>query len=140
MGPRPKNTLVLVHTDGAEEGDSFNLGLHTTLLCTKIFTINICVMENTEIGYTCRNIYILSNNQVATKAFGSFQINSKLVWESHQSLVKLAENNRMQLVWVPGNMGIDGNETAYQLATQDSFHPHTGPQPPLSPLQRLPGE
>jgi len=91
-------------------------------------------------GYTCRNIYILSNNQAATKAFGSFQINSKLVWESHQSLVKLAEHNRMQLVCVPGNMGIDGNEIAYQLDKQDSLHSHTGPEPPLSPLQWLPGE
>jgi len=94
MGPRPTNTLVLVHRDGAEEGDSFNLGLHTRVLCTKIFTIKVCVMENTKIGYTCRNIYFFSNIQAATKAFGSFQINSKLVWESHQSLVKLAENNR----------------------------------------------
>jgi len=82
MCPRPINTLVLVHIDGAEEGDSFNLGLHTTDLCTKIFTIKVCVMENTEIGYTCRNIYILSNNQAAIKAFGSFQTNSKLVLKS----------------------------------------------------------
>jgi hypothetical protein len=91
-------------------------------------------------GYTCRNIYILSNNQADTKAFSSFEINSKLVWESHQSLVKLAEHNRKQLVWVPGNMGIDVNEIAYQLIKQDSLHPHTGPEPPMSPLQRLPGE
>jgi hypothetical protein len=28
---------------------------------------------------------------------------------SHQSLVKLAEHNRNQMVWVPGHMGIDGN-------------------------------
>jgi ribonuclease HI len=75
-------------------------------------------MENTEIGYTCRNIYILSKNQAATKAFGSFQINSKLVWEFHQALVKLAEYKRMQLVWVPGDMGIDGNEIAYQIASK----------------------
>jgi hypothetical protein len=58
-------------------------------------------MENIEKGYTGRNIYILSDSQVAINALDSFQINSKLVWDCHQSLVKLAEHNRIQLVWVP---------------------------------------
>jgi len=49
-------------------------------------------------------------------------INSKLVWECHQSLVKLVEHNRIQLVWVPGHNGIDGNEKAKQLARIDCLH------------------
>jgi hypothetical protein len=48
-------------------------------------------MENIEKNYTGRNIYILSNNQVIIKALDSFQVNSKLVWDCHQSLVKLRE-------------------------------------------------
>jgi ribonuclease HI len=42
--------------------------------------------------------------------------NSKLVWNCHHSLVKLAEHNRVELMWVPGHMGIDGNEIADHLA------------------------
>jgi hypothetical protein len=42
--------------------------------------------------------------------------------------VKLAEHNRIQLVWVPGDMGIDGNEIADQSARQGSSHPLTGPE------------
>jgi ribonuclease HI len=61
----------------------------------------------------------------------SFQINSKLVWDCHSSLVKLAGHNRIQLVWVPGHIGIDGNEIADQLARQCSSHPLTGPEPAL---------
>jgi hypothetical protein len=57
-------------------------------------------MENTEKGYTCRNICIFSDSQAAMKALDSFKINSKLVWDCHQSLVKLAVHNRLQLVWV----------------------------------------
>jgi hypothetical protein len=42
--------------------------------------------------------------------------NSKLVWNCHHPLVKLAEHNRVGLIWVPRHMGIDGNEIAYHLA------------------------
>jgi len=88
-------------------------------------------MENTEKRYTWRNVYFLSDRQMAIKAVDSFQINSKLVWDCRQSLVKLAENNRIQLVWVPGHMGIDGDERADELVRQGSSHALIGPEPVL---------
>jgi len=45
--------------------------------------------------------------------------------------VKLAELNRIQLVLMPGHMGIDGNETADELARQGSSHPLAGPKSEL---------
>jgi ribonuclease HI len=45
--------------------------------------------------------------------------------------VKLAEHNRIQLVWVPGHLGIEGNGIADQLAGQGSSHPLIGPEPAL---------
>jgi hypothetical protein len=51
-----------------------------------------------------------------------------LVWDCPQSIVKLAEHNRVQLTWVPGYMGIDGNEMADQLARQGSSRPFIGPE------------
>jgi hypothetical protein len=45
--------------------------------------------------------------------------------------VKLTEHNRIELVWVLGHVGIDGNETADQLARQISAIPLTGPEPSL---------
>jgi len=82
-------------------------------------------MENTKNGYKDRNIYILSDSQTAIKACNNFQIDSILVCDCHQSLLKLAEHSRVQLVWVPGDIGIDGNEVADQLAREKAPHIHS---------------
>jgi ribonuclease HI len=54
---------------------------------------------------------------------------SKLVWDCHQSLIQLAEHNRVQLIWVPGHEGIVSNETADQLARTGYEHSFIGPEP-----------
>ena len=73
-------------------------------------------MENIEKGYAGKNIYILSVAQATITTLESFQINSKLVWDCNQSLVRLAEHNWIQPVWVAGHMEIDGNEITDELA------------------------
>jgi hypothetical protein len=68
----------------------------------EIYIIKAGIM-NIEKSYTGKNIYILSNSQAAIKALECFHINSKLVWDCHESLVKLTEHNRIQVVWVSGH-------------------------------------
>jgi hypothetical protein len=46
----------------------------------------------------------------------------------HQSLVKMPKHNRIQMFWMPGHMGNDGNETTDKLARQGSSHPLIGPE------------
>ena len=78
--------------------------LGSTPQCSRqIYAINAHITENIEKGYKSSNIYILTDSQVGIKAFNNFQINSKLVWDCHQSLMKHAEHNRVQLVWKDGN-------------------------------------
>jgi ribonuclease HI len=106
---------------GSKSRQSFSLGIHTTVFQAKTYAIiTVCIMEDTEMDYKGRNMYVLSINQVAIKVLNNSQINSKLLWDCHNSLVKLAEHNRVQMIWVPGHMRIDGNEIGDQLAREDS--------------------
>lgn len=59
----------------------------------------------------------------AFKASDKYQINYKLV---RQSLIKVAERNRVQLTWVAGHRGIKENEAANQTARTGSEHPCVG--------------
>ena len=102
-----------MYTRGIRKRYTCSLGLNTTVFQAEIYHTKACVMER-ENSYTGRNIYIPSDSQAASKALYNFQINSKLVLDCHQSPVKLAEHNRIQLVWVPGNKGTDRNEMANQ--------------------------
>jgi ribonuclease HI len=126
-----KGTGAGVYRWGLRRGHSFSLGLHAMVFHAEIYAIKACILDNIEKGFTVRNLYILSDSQTAIKTLDSFQINSKVVWDCHQSLVKVAEHNRIQLVWEPGHIGIDGNEIANQLARQGSSHPLIGPEPAL---------
>jgi hypothetical protein len=60
-----------------------------------VHVIKASAIENIDRGYKNGNIYILSGSDAAIKAFDNYQINSKLVWHCHQSLVKLDEYNRV---------------------------------------------
>ena len=92
-----------------------------TLLQVEMYTIKACIMENIENGNKSRDTYILFDSQVAIKALKNFEISYKLVWDCYQSLVKLAEYDRIQMIWVPGHTGIDRNEMAAQLARRGSY-------------------
>lgn len=105
-----------------EMGVQLQSGLHTTVLQAEINAAKARIMENMEKDCRGRNICILSDSQTAITALGSFQLNYKLVWEDHQSMVKLAELYRIQLVWVPRRMRIDGNEIAGELAKESASH------------------
>ena len=79
-------------------------------------------MENIEKGYIC----ILADSQGTIKALDCSR------WIPNQCETAISawwnwQNNRIELVWVLGHVGIDGNETADQLARQVSAIPLTGP-------------
>jgi ribonuclease HI len=91
--------------------------------------IKACAVENLDRNSRNRNIYILSHSQAAIKVLNSYQINSKLVWDCHQSLMQLAKHNRVQVIWLSGHKGVVGNKTVNQLAKFKSECPFIGPEP-----------
>jgi ribonuclease HI len=111
---------------------SFSLGKYTIVFQAEVYAIKACAVENPGRDYRSRNIYILSDSQAAIKALDNYHINSKLAWNCHQSPVKLAKHNRVQLVWMPGHGGFEGNQNADQLARLGSECPFTGPEPACS--------
>jgi ribonuclease HI len=74
----------------------------------------------------------MCQSQATFKVLNNYQINPKLVWDCHQFLAKLAEHNTVQVIWVPGRRGTEGNETAGQFARLGSEHPFIGPEPACS--------
>jgi ribonuclease HI len=106
---------------------SFSLGQYTTVFQAEVYAIKACAVENLDMDYKSRNIYILSDSQAPIKALDKYT--SKLVWDCHQSLIQLARHNTVQLIWVPGHESTAGNETADLLARTGSQHLFKGPEP-----------
>ncbi|KAJ8971797.1 hypothetical protein NQ317_011713 [Molorchus minor] len=69
------------------------------------------------------------DSQAALKALDSNKISSKLVWDCHINLQRLATNNRVKLRWIPGRSGLEGNERADLLARLGSELGPVGPEP-----------
>jgi hypothetical protein len=52
-------------------------------------------------------------------------------WDCNQSLMKLTDHNRVQLIWLPGHGRIGGNETVHQLITKFYFQCTIGTKIPI---------
>jgi ribonuclease HI len=118
-----------IHGTHPEHSISLSLGVYATVFQAEIHAIEVCLRENLRRGYRGKNICIYSDSQAAIKALACHQINSKLVWNCLECLLKLATHNKVTLAWVPGHHDIQGNEKADALAKLGSTTTFTGPEP-----------
>jgi ribonuclease HI len=81
----------------------FSIGKYTIVFQAEMYAIKACAVQNVDRDYTNKHIYILSDSQAVIETLGNYQINSKL---------KMAKDNRFQLIWMPGHDSIEGNKIA----------------------------
>ena len=105
------------------------MGRWLTVFQVEIYAILECARVCLARNYRGANICIFSDSQAALNALKSFQCRSKLVWECIQSLAQLCQRNQINLYWVPGQCGIEGNEKADTLARLGSSTHFVGPEP-----------
>lgn len=110
---------------------SLPLGKQTTVFQAEVFAICVAALELQNREMVDRRIYICSDSQAAINACSGMQIASKIVREAVCRLNELSRCNSVILLWVPGHIGVKGNEEADALARAGSQTPFTGPQPAI---------
>ena len=146
IGDIPPDTWQ-IYTDGSKQGSltgagfcvyrndsllhkaSFTLGSMATVYQSELFAINMgCTWATSSIP-SPGNITFLSDSQAAIKALCTNQINSRQVKDTLTKLNSLGAHHSVQLRWVPGHVGLQGNEMADELAREGSGTAPIGPEP-----------
>lgn len=141
-GPNISPGSIIFYTDGSKMNDktgagitgpgidiSIPMGRWTTVFLAEIYAILECASLCLRRKYRYARICIFSDSQAALKALKSFTSQSKLVWECITLLKQLSVKNQVNLYWVPGHCGIEGNEKADLLARRGSSVQFIGPEP-----------
>ena len=63
-----------------------------------------------------RKIRICSDSRAAVTILDDSVTISMLIWECFETMNKLAKDNQVRVLWIPGYMGIKGNEIANRVA------------------------
>ena len=105
------------------------LGQSTSVFQGELIAIQQCASINLNKGLKGANINICSDSQAALKALRAFTYESRSVSECLDTLTALAKSNKVNLIWVPGHEGIEGNEKADELAKKGANCPFVGPEP-----------
>lgn len=124
-----------VYCDNPSVSISIPMGCHVTVFQAELFAIRVALDVADKIPKN--RIYICSDSQAAIKALSNSNVKSKLVADCRRALSKIlqSDNRYLELVWVPGHVGVTGNEKADQLAREGSEKLPIGPEPflPLGP-------
>jgi len=136
-----KNTIIW-YTDGSKTPEGTGAGVYgprttysepmgqfPSIFQAEIHAIERCIQFNLDRKYRNKEIAILSDTQAAIKALSSSNINSMMVLECLGKFNDLGRNNKVTFLWVPGHVGVEGNEKADILARKGASAPLIGPEP-----------
>ncbi|KAJ8910772.1 hypothetical protein NQ315_008893 [Exocentrus adspersus] len=120
---------IYLENSGAQQ--SYSLGSYATVFQAEVFAILMTAHREDVRNCAEERIFICSDSQAALRAVSFPRTRSILVQECGDALESLAGQREVELVWVPGHMGVPGNERADQLARLGSGQPCQGPEPIL---------
>ena len=98
---------------------NISLGRHTTLFQAEIYAILASAHEIQLHGRPEKHVSICSDSQAALKAVQATRTMSPLVQQCQKALNDISTWHAVDLYWVPGHAGVQGNEMADKL-TRDS--------------------
>ncbi|XP_015189821.1 PREDICTED: uncharacterized protein LOC107073641 [Polistes dominula] len=117
------------YTDGAKAGSNagagvWSVGSRTELSYTLTGTASVLQTELFAIGahsilergYYGKHIYICSDSHTAFRLVHSTVVKSGLVKDCVDLLTRLGSVNRVRLLWMPSQSGVQSNERAHELA------------------------
>lgn len=108
---------------------SVSLGKAATIFQAELEAIRICTQHLVDLKPKGQRYAILSDSQAAIRALTNIESNSYLVRECLATINKLTVHNKLQICWVPGHTGVDGNEEADELARNGASTDYIGPEP-----------
>ncbi|KAJ3652649.1 hypothetical protein Zmor_018596 [Zophobas morio] len=119
---------------------SVPLGTHTSVLQTELMGIMLGarIIAEREIG--SKSIRILTDSKSALLALDSCMVRSGLVWECRQTLKYVTQRNSVELCWIKGHSGNEGNERADEMAKRAARMPFWGLEPAITPSVALSNE
>jgi ribonuclease HI len=111
-------------------GEAFqvSLGKMATIFQAELFAISMVLSLALERS-GCSKLVICSDSQASLRALDSCVVRSRQIAECRSLIAAVSRFRAVQLMWVPGHMGVSGNEMADALARQGSAILPVGPEP-----------
>lgn len=122
-----------IHSPELKLNISIPLGKHSSVFQTELMGILVCANKIKDSLVTERRIQILTDSKAAIAALNSRRITSGLVMDCITALNEVSTSNALEISWIKGHQGNEGNEKADELARQGSGCCPYGPEPILTP-------
>ena len=107
------------------------MGTTASVNQAELHAIRVCAEKILEEGGEARQVRIFSDSQASLLALAADDTRSLTTLRCHEALQRLTEEYRVELHWVPGHMGVPGNENADSLAKVGTLLEWYGPEPAL---------